>query len=309
MKGEAQSLEILLAQIQRDGEAPIGAWPSGELEPEDIGLTITAGRLSWQDAPDVLDAQALTDLLPELQVEVRQIVSSTNTLLVEAAHDLDRRLILAEFQSGGRGRRGRRWLSPYARNLAMSLGLRTSRSLSELGGLSSVVGLAIASELERLRVKNVALKWPNDVLVGDEKICGILVELVQDAEGVGVVVGCGVNVSLQDHERVLIDQPVTDLRAHGVTHSRTELAGALAGALWRFLQHFEAQGFGPFQASFDAVHKFHHQQCTVLQGEHKISGTVVGLGPHGELMMRTDSGLQSFHGGEVSLRPSLDVAP
>ena len=298
-------LEEALTHLARGERLALEDWPSDTISPDMLGLEASGGTLAWPQLPQSLDEGQLKSLLPELSVEVRHAVGSTNTIVAADLRVLDRRLMLAEFQHGGRGRRGRQWLSPYARNLAMSLGFRTSRSLAELGGLSSVVGLAIASELESLQIPGVALKWPNDVLINDEKICGILVELVQDTQGVGVVVGSGFNVVLQAHERATIGQPVTDLRCHGVTQSRTELAAGFAASIWRFLQHFESKGFEPFRASFDAVHKFHQQRCTVLQGEHKISGVVVGIGPQGELLLRTHEGIQEFHGGEVSLRPGV----
>ena len=97
-------------------------------------------------------------------VHIHKCIPSTNTLLVEEAQSksIDNQVHLAEFQYQGRGRRGRQWLSPYARNLAVSLGRASKRSLGDLGGLSLVVGLALAEGLEKAGVKGGSLKWPND---------------------------------------------------------------------------------------------------------------------------------------------------
>ena len=296
------AIEALLSRLALGEAVAASSWPETDLSPALLGLTIEGDQLVWPHLPDELNEIEIRRALDDLDISVFKLVGSTNTVMLETPGSVDRKIYLAEFQAGGRGRRGRSWISPYARNLAMTVGMRSRYELNQLGGLSVVAGLAIASHIETLGVEGVAVKWPNDVLIDDEKVCGILVELVQKDGGVEVVVGTGINVLLNDVEREAIGQPVTDLRHHGVVLDRTELAIGFLESIWHHLKHFEAQGFEPFRQSFDAVHKFHGQRCTVIQGEHRISGTVVGIGPEGELKMSTREGERSFHGGEVSLR-------
>jgi BirA family biotin operon repressor/biotin-[acetyl-CoA-carboxylase] ligase len=303
---DIQEIAGLLEQIIAKGYVPASYWPAQSmLAPKDLGLEDHEGALSFSEPPDLMDQQRIQQGLPGVVATTYGLIDSTNTQLVQrgARASVDSHLYLAEFQYGGRGRRGRRWLSPYARNLSMSLGAATGRELSELGGLSLVVGLALAEALTNIGVDGLTLKWPNDILVDDQKLCGILLELVQRKAEVEFVAGIGVNVALTDDEIGEIDQPVTDLRRCGVTLSRSELVIGLIQHVRRFLLHFETEGFSPFISAFNTLHKFHDQTCSMVHGSSITSGKVLGVGTQGELILQTDAGEQRFYGGEVSLRP------
>lgn len=281
-------------------------WPRDfPFSPEQIGLCESDGKLMWHTTPDLLDLNKLLATFRSLSMQVFDIIDSTSTQLVDSANQtsIADHLCLAEFQYGGRGRRGRSWLSPYARNLAVSLGVDTQRTLPELGGLSLVVGMALADVFESLEIQNVQLKWPNDVLVSGHKLSGILVELVQRGQQVEYVVGIGVNVLITNKERKQIEQPVADLRQHGVTASRTDLVIMVIRKVQEYLGLFEREGFRPFVTAFNDLHLYHGETCALVQGKHSVVGEVQGIGEQGELLLRTPEGVQSFHGGEVSLRP------
>ncbi len=288
------------------GAIELNKWPANApITPQQIGLREEGHLLIWPTNLDRLEAQVIENQLKLQQLEVLHIVDSTNTRMLNRAgsHSLHNTLTLAEFQYGGRGRRGRAWLSPYARNLSMSLGLRLDKHLAQMGGLSLVAGLAVAAVLEELGAQGLALKWPNDLLVDDKKIGGILVELVQKATAVEIVIGMGVNVDLSDQEIRNIEQPVTDLRRVGVSLSRTELVIAIIANVQKFVRQFESEGFETFIDAYNAVHKYHQKPCTIAMGDQSVQGTVLGVGVNGELILDTLSGVQQFHGGEVSLRP------
>ncbi len=299
---ETDAINSLLRTIERQGHAPASYWPRpATLTPRDLGLHNDGMLLRWRTPPDLLDANRIERALPGMRVDYFPLIDSTNTrMMLDGQQDsVAGRLYLAEFQYGGRGRRGRAWLSPYARNLSMTLGGSTSRQLSELGGLSIVVGVALASALEDLGVSGVQLKWPNDILVDGRKLCGVLVELLQRDQTSEFVVGIGVNVSLSDAERHQINQPVTDLRSLGNEHSRTDLAIRLMQTVSQYLALFDQEGFAVFVEAFNSLHKFHRQSCEIIQGADVFHGVVTGIGEQGELILDEN---QRFHGGEVSLR-------
>lgn len=129
---------------------------------------------------------------------------------------------LAESQRAGRGRRGRDWLSPCARNLYLSMLWRFPHGPETLGGLALAVGLAVRAALEDAGVPGVTLKWPNDALYRGSKLAGALIELSGEAGGAScVVVGVGINVSMPRERAAAIAQPWTDAsRAAGKTISR-----------------------------------------------------------------------------------------
>ncbi len=303
-------LETVFADLAQHGSVATSRWPPEvALTPAAVGLAESDGLLRWIEAPDALDPARVSQALPQLTLEYFRSIDSTNTHLLNRVASAAGRLCVAELQHGGRGRRGRRWLSPYGRNLAMSLGVATGRELSELGGLSCAVGVGVAAALQHLGVKDVQLKWPNDVLWRDRKLCGILVELVRRPQGTGppvneVIVGVGINVALAAADRAAIDQPVADLQEAGVDMGRTGLLIELAGRLRTTLDEFDAEGFAPLAPRFDALHRFHEERCVLLQGDAVTTGTVVGVNSNGELLLDTPEGVAAFHGGEVSLRPS-----
>ena len=156
-------------------------------------------------------------------------------------------LVLAEQQSAGRGRRGRKWVSPFAQNVYYSLVLRIEGGLRQLEGLSLVVGLAVMQALRESGVQGAALKWPNDVLVGQKKIAGILLELVGDpADICHVVLGIGINVNMQ--KVAAIDQQWTSVQLEtGSPVDRNLLVARLGLQLQRYLERHAASGFAALQ--------------------------------------------------------------
>ena len=302
-----QAIQQLLDRINAEGAVLLADWPSGApIEPESIGLQREDNYLRWLVAPDLIKKASIEAALPDLSTSYFGLIDSTNTQLMRlgASKPVAASLYVAEFQYGGRGRRGRAWLSPYGRNLSMSLAMATERHLADLGGLSIVVGLALADALEDLGLQGLQLKWPNDLLVGGCKLSGILVELLQRDGAVEFVVGIGVNVRLTEEEISQIDQPVTDLRRCAVEESRTDLVIHLVKRVHSYLQHFESEGFAPFVSAFNDLHLYHEQTCSIIQGDQTTSGVVAGIGEQGELILYTAQGERRFHGGEVSLRAS-----
>ncbi len=252
---------------------------------------------------ELLSIEQIAAELPQFSIEYFDEIDSTSSYLMSKDEDIDGLLVLAEAQSGGRGRRSKVWLSPHARSLSMSFGFATSKQLNELGGLSCVVGIALCNVFRSLGIRQAELKWPNDLLVDGAKLCGILVELKRYGTKTIAVVGVGVNVDLSANEIEQIEQAVTDVRRHGVTESRTNLVIRLISEITQQLQRFENSGFGPFVGLFDALHCYQGKNCTVLHGESSFGGVVEGVDVDGALRLRGEDGVLSFHGGEVSLRP------
>lgn len=274
-----------------------------ELRLERDGL----GDLVWSTRPNLLNAKKIVRDLNLHRFERPLIVSSTNSELVKCASStsIDRTLVTTEWQVGGRGRRGKTWASGFARHLTFSYGVKTNKAMSELGGLSLIMGLVVCEVINQVpHSSKVGIKWPNDLLCGNEKFCGILVELLPNDKHVDVIVGIGLNVELTEKERAFIDQPVTDVRSINVTASRSELLIKIVKTLQEFIGRFEESGFEPFIEAFNQSHIYHHKTCNIHQGDTIITGRVEGVDIDGALILSTEDGIRSFHGGEVSLRPT-----
>ena len=183
------------------GVSRSAVWKQLQHLESDLNLSIhkVRGRGYQLAAPLELLEQGQLDTSP-WPVSINHSLDSTNA---EALRAVDRGatapfVVLAERQTAGRGRRGRQWVSPFAENIYYSLVLRMDGGMRQLEGLSLVVGLAVLSALREVGVSDVGLKWPNDVLVNNKKIAGILLELVGDpADVCHVVLGIGINVNMK----------------------------------------------------------------------------------------------------------------
>ncbi|WPN46734.1 MULTISPECIES: bifunctional biotin--[acetyl-CoA-carboxylase] ligase/biotin operon repressor BirA [unclassified Pseudomonas] len=211
-------------------------------------------------------------------------------------------LVLAERQTAGRGRRGRKWVSPFAENAYYSLVLRIDGGMRQLEGLSLVVGLAVMQTLRELGIPGVGLKWPNDVLVGQKKIAGILLELVGDpADVCHVVLGVGINVNMQSTDEV--DQEWTSMRLEsGRVFDRNHLVASLSVTLQRYLARHQADGFLAIQSEWEQNHLWQGRNVSLIAGVNKIEGQVIGIDSQGALRLRVGGVEKVFSGGELSLR-------
>lgn len=211
-------------------------------------------------------------------------------------------MVLAERQTAGRGRRGRTWVSPFAENLYYSLVLRIDGGMRQLEGLSLVVGLAVMQALRELGIARAGLKWPNDVLVGQQKIAGILLELVGDpADVCHVVLGIGINVNMQSTDAV--DQQWTSMRLEsGKPVDRNRLVSLLSKRLQEYLVLHREQGFAPIQSQWEANHLWQGRAVSLIAGVNQVDGEVMGIDHQGALRLKVDGVEKSFSGGELSLR-------
>ncbi|OMH39005.1 bifunctional biotin--[acetyl-CoA-carboxylase] ligase/biotin operon repressor BirA [Motiliproteus sp. MSK22-1] len=247
----------------------------------------------------------------ELQtVELQLSTGSTNALALDGVSQGRKQgnLYLAECQTAGRGRRGRSWVSPFARNLYFSLSWTFTEGAAALEGLSLAVGLAISKGLENYGVQDVTLKWPNDLLHDRKKLAGVLLEMTGDASGVcQVVIGAGINVSMSDNDADRIDQPWTDVkRAMSIPASesadRNYLLAEILNELIPALQRFSVQGFEPFRENWMKRDAFLGQKVVLQTQNQQLQGVEQGVDEKGALQLKTEDGIQAFHGGELSLR-------
>lgn len=275
----------------------------------ELGLSIhkVRGRGYQLAAPlTLLDPVEIGRLAPSCDwpVLVFDSIDSTNAEALRALeqHQAAPFLVLAERQTAGRGRRGRKWVSPFAENIYYSLVLRIEGGMRQLEGLSLVVGLAVMQALRELGVPGVGLKWPNDVLVGQKKIAGILLELVGDpADVCHVVLGVGINVNMQMTDEV--DQQWTSMRLEsGRVFDRNHLVAELGVTLQRYLARHQAGGFSAVQAEWEQNHLWQGRAVSLIAGVNQIVGEVLGIDNQGALRLKVDGVEKVFSGGELSLR-------
>lgn len=286
----------------------------------DLGTPMEAVRNRGYKLPGASEPLAAAHIRKHLSAGVKERLTrldvawstaSTNTELVERPYPAQGRseVLLAEFQTAGRGRRGRSWLAPPGGAVCLSLSWTFPEVPRDAGSLSLAVGVSVLRALVALNVPDVRLKWPNDVLIGDRKLGGILIELRAEAAGPAcVVVGIGLNVALGS---ALIETiAATGLQAVdlvGVTGgpvSRNALAGGLIENSVRGLLEFEQEGLKPFVEEWQGADALRGRPLAVSAGNETVRGLGRGIDLSGALLVETPQGLQKFLSGEVTVRPA-----
>ncbi|HXG29347.1 MAG TPA: bifunctional biotin--[acetyl-CoA-carboxylase] ligase/biotin operon repressor BirA [Nevskiales bacterium] len=309
-----------------------GRWHSGEALAQLLGVSRTAvwkrlqGLRQWglelqavrgrgyrlAQPLELLDADAirrgLSAQAQQIAIDIFPVLDSTNRWLLAQPDDGAARLCLAEYQSAGRGRRGRGWCSPFGANLYLSLAWRFGGLPPQFGALGLAVGVAVAETLQALGVRDLGVKWPNDLLWRERKLAGILIE--HRGEGGGparVVVGLGLNVAMSSIQARALDQPwatvAQALDAAGcVPPGRNALCAAVADALVRALAAFAQHGFADFARRWAAFDLARDRPVRLEQEGQSITGVARGVDGEGALLLETASGLRRCLSGDLSLR-------
>ena len=236
---------------------------------------------------DKLDVAAIA--LPGVEVRVVDRCTSTNRLLLERVdHPV---LLAAEEQSAGRGQRGRRWHSPRGAGITFSLAAPMQRPARELAALPLVAGVAVARALRALDAP-VALKWPNDLVIDEAKLGGILVE-----SRVGVaVIGVGLNCRRVAGLEAQLGRRIAFLEMQ----DRNLVIGRLGRALLEALQEFEARGFAALRGQWQAMDVNAGRRLRVRLADGKlVSGLNDGVGHDGALRLATRAGVREVRNGRV----------
>ncbi len=238
-------------------------------------------------------------------VYLHPIIDSTNQYLLDRVGSLTSGTVcLAEYQQKGRGRRGRHWVSPFGANLYFSMYWRLDAGMAAAMGLSLVVGVAVVDALKTLGVDEIKLKWPNDLYYQDKKLAGILVEMSgQAGEAAHLVIGMGMNLSMAPQTQQ-IDQPWSSLaQVIGKDNiDRNTLAVALIQSWSRTMETYEREGMKNFVERWNKVDNFIDRPVKLLMGERVITGIERGIDAHGAVLLETEQGIESYVGGEISLR-------
>jgi BirA family transcriptional regulator, biotin operon repressor / biotin---[acetyl-CoA-carboxylase] ligase len=312
--GEFHSGEQLASEL---GVSRAAVWKAVDSLRE-LGATMHAVRnrgYRLRSGGDALAAARIRALLPETvrgqvrNVETAWMVDSTNTVLLErpnpptSAGDV----FLAEYQTAGRGRRGRSWIAPPGGSICLSLAWTFGEVPRDLGALGLAIGVCELRALRELGLEHAQLKWPNDILVDGRKLGGILIELRAETDGPAcVIVGIGLNVALGATLLQRIAETgvtATDLVTAGLAHpSRNAVAATLVGQVVPGLLAFEKEALRPFVEEWRLADALRGRQIDVHTPEGITRGVARGIDLHGALMVETLEGVRRFISGEVTVR-------
>ncbi|PIQ84078.1 MAG: biotin--[acetyl-CoA-carboxylase] ligase [Candidatus Omnitrophica bacterium CG11_big_fil_rev_8_21_14_0_20_63_9] len=228
---------------------------------------------------------------------------------MEAAHALaaegapEGALVWALQQEQGRGRQGRAWASPEG-GAYFSLVLRPKRSPTEIPQLALVAGLAAAETLRDVACAYPAIRWPNDLLVNNKKLGGILVE----AKSGAVVIGVGINVTTEPSQ---LPPEAISLAMLAAGHvSREELIAGFCQRLSHWYEEWREEGFVPIRAALRPWMGLFGRLVDIANGKTRFEGTAQDVDEQGRLVVRLDSGiLRAFDMGEVTLLRQRQEVP
>lgn len=284
-----------------------------KLEQMNIPLSSVKGKgYRLQDKIELLDDESIKQHISGRLdcLDTLLTTDSTNSYLLDIASDHmgKRYAVLAEKQDAGRGRRGRTWVSPFGKNIYLSLLWSFNTGLAGLEGLSLMIAIAVEKALVRLGVDGVELKWPNDVYLNQKKLAGILLEVSGEYSGYcQVVIGIGINLNLSEQEAEEIDQPWAQLSEHlPEGTSRNQVVGVLLDELIKTIELFDKQGFEPMQNYWVERDVFYERQVNLILPNKTKQGVVKGVTRKGQLMLQTDKGVEVITAGELSLRGADD---
>ena len=265
-----------------------------------LGVMIEVVNKNPLDKEKIL-SKLSNEFRSKVVLEVFDTISSTNDYLLrkEKNKNKDIKICIAEEQTKGRGRRGKSWISPKFKNIYFSLNSYLKKE--DLSGLSIAVALSVSKVLTKINVMSL-IKWPNDLLVGNKKICGILIETAKVGELTKVVIGIGINVNMEYSE--LIDQEWTSIKLEKKQSvDRNSIITEMINQLCITLNKFEQEEFDYFLNKFTSLDLLRDKEFTLKD---KPNETFIGKGidNKGLLIAQNlkDQRIVKFSSGEVSLK-------
>lgn len=261
----------------------------------------------------LLSSQAISEVLEQSaakllrRIEIHDSLPSTNGYLLEAARRNEEGglVCLAEYQSAGKGRRGRSWISPFGHNIYLSILWRHQTGPGAIAGLSLAIGVAVVRALRQFGVEDVGLKWPNDIYWRGRKLGGILIEVSGESGGpCHSVVGLGLNLYLSNQQAQAIEQAWVDLQhivGERSTGRRNQLVALLLNQILPVLADFETLTLAHYLPDWRCMDCMLGLETDIFIGEQGFHGTVKGIDDQGLLLLEdADGRIRPFASGEIS---------
>lgn len=214
-------------------------------------------------------------------------------------------LVVADFQSGGKGRRGRSWVTPHKTSIAMSIIVKPQIRPDKASMLTLVIGMAAAKAIQKNTGLDAKIKWPNDVVVNGKKVTGILTELSMEMERIHyVVIGTGINANVEEFPEELGGVATSLLLETG---KKTDRAAIICDTMKFFEEYYEkfvqAQDMGPLMEEYNGLLINRNRGVRVLEPGMEFDGTARGIDELGRLLVETQDGsVKKIYAGEVSVR-------
>lgn len=285
-----------------------------------VGLQLeidSAGRSRLAEPLELLQSELIRGHLDAAmlslveRIDVHTTIDSTNSELQRSRPPRPgrARVCLAEFQSSGRGRRGRRWVAPFGHALCLSVAWHFPSLPRHLSATSLAVGVGVAQALRAFGIGTVELKWPNDLVCEGHKLGGLLIDAQGDGADTCVIVGLGLNLHIAPAQQQCIGA-LNGVAATGIAtfdaalaRKRNELAGVLVREIVLVLEKFGEAGLAPWSAQWRELDVLSGKIVEVSGVEHAFTGRALGIDESGALLVEQGERVRRVLAGEVSVRP------
>ncbi len=280
----------------------------------DLGVPISRIPHQGYQLPNklvLLDQQRIVDELHKnsfkssFNIHLLTSIDSTNRYLKDLPINGSIDICCAEIQTQGRGRFGRNWHSPFGENIYCSSRWNLNGDLSKLSGLSLITSLAVLATVnEFCSSSDIKIKWPNDILWKDKKLCGSLIEITAESHGnAQVIIGIGLNVNVDTNTHILTDKPWCSLyEISQQQYNRNQIIAKLIINLEYYISKFISQGLNAFMDEWNRYDYLAGKHITVTQSLNTISGIALGITQEGLLILEDGQGTVHYlSSGDTSL--------
>jgi len=252
----------------------------------------------------LLDIDRINNNIKNIPIEIFEEIDSTNDYLKKYIGGKSNHICIAESMTKGKGRLGRTWYSPFGQNIYFSILQLFKKDVSELMGLSIAISLAIAKTLHPYLKDKLKIKWPNDLLANGKKLCGVLLEIQAEANGLSyAIIGIGINVNMVPKNKPKIDQSWASLRT--VTneyYDRNELLVNLINNVLEYIKIFDQFGLEHFMQEWKKYDHLVGRNIAVTSFNNIIKGKVRGINDLGNLVLELEDGsIQILSSGDTSI--------
>ena len=235
------------------------------------------------------------------KVFYKELTESTNLDAKKEENAPDKSIFLAEMQTCGRGRLGRAWSSPKGCGIFMSILLKPEHHISDISQLTLIAGLAVSRV-----INETVIKWPNDVLIADKKVAGILTEMsLEHGKIKHIIVGIGINVNNTSFPDELCDKATSIYIETGKVSDRETLICDIAKEFFAMYDEFLKYGFRIFKDEYTERCATLNKEVYLIDGEEKRIAKAIGITDKGELIVKTNEKEEIVNSCEVSVRGLL----
>lgn len=265
--------------------------------------SVTNRGYRLNSSPDIISAEKIQEGLNTefigRKIVCMEVTDSTNNAAKAATGMPDGTLFISEIQTGGKGRLGRAWTSPKGTGIWMSLLLKPKILPSDVAQITLIVGMAVAKSIGC----GAKIKWPNDVVIGTKKVCGILTEMSAEIERVNYVVpGIGINVNIESFDSELSEKATSLYIETGEKFERCAIIRAFLEEFEVLYKQFLKDGIAALAEDYRELCVTIGREVSVIYPNRTVNGKAVDINEEGELIVETENGKIVVGSGEVSVR-------